>query len=47
MRCVLCDNSLSAFGFHTQDTDKNICLVCFESIRNLKHYAPYPIETGE
>ena len=47
MKCVLCDGSTASFGFHINDLNRNICIICFDSIKNLQHYAPNPFQTGE
>jgi recombinational DNA repair protein (RecF pathway) len=47
MKCVLCEETTTSFGFYTQSSDRSICLDCFQGIKKLNHYAPYPTETGE
>jgi hypothetical protein len=45
MNCVLCAESSAMFGFYINSPSRTICITCFNSIKELKHYAPNPFQT--
>jgi hypothetical protein len=42
MKCILCEKN--GFVSITLDTGKIICLSCFDSIKKLESFAPYPLD---
>jgi hypothetical protein len=45
-KCVLCAEGLFA-GFYMNSPERQICFICFDKIKGIQHYAPYPFEEAK